>query len=168
MYRFRLYYDKDKEEEFLNDMASKGYAMKSFFLGLYDFEECKPGEYTYRIDIINDMTLKERKELYDLVRESGGEHVQSWGFWAFFRKRGKFELYSDRESQIHQYERIRIVFLALAFLETISAVLQWKRLDWANTASDRAFVMIFTVLATMFIYQTIKTTMKIRQLKAMI
>lgn len=168
MYRFRWYYDKDKEEEYLNEMSAKGYAMKHYFLGLYDFEECNPNEYTYRIDLINDMTLKERKELYDLVSDSGGEHVQSWGFWAFFRKRGKFELYSDRESQIHQYERIRIVFLALAFLETISAVLQWKRLDWANTASDRAFVMIFTVLATMFIYQTIKTTMKIRQLKAMI
>lgn len=165
MYRFRWNCDKDKEEEYLNEMSAKGYAMKHYFLGLYDFEECNPNEYTYRIDIINDMTLKERKELYDLVRDSGGEHIQSWGFWAFFRKRGKFELYSDRESQIHQYERIRIVFLALAFLETISAIQQWKRLDWANTASDRAFAMIFTALSTIFIYHTIKTTMKINKIK---
>jgi len=89
MYRFRLYYDKDKEEEYLNEMSAKGYAMKHYFLGLYHFEECSPGEYTYRIDLINDMTSKERKELYELVSDSGGEHVQSWGFWAFFRKKGK-------------------------------------------------------------------------------
>lgn len=165
MYRFRLYYDKDKEEEFLNEMSAKGYAMKSYFLGLYSFEECMPNEYTYRIDLINDMTLKERKELYELVRETGGEHVQSWGIWAFFRKKGKFELYSDRESQIHQYERIRIVFLGLVFLEGISAITQWKRLDWANTTSDRTFALIFTALFIIFIYQTIKTTLKIRQLK---
>ncbi|MBP1918263.1 DUF2812 domain-containing protein [Youngiibacter multivorans] len=165
MFRFRLYYDKDKEEEFLNEMSAKGYAMKSYFLGLYAFEECNPNEYTYRIDLINDMTLKERKELYELVRESGGEHVQSWGFWAFFRKRGKFELYSDRESQIHQYERIRLVFLALAFLEVISAVQQWIRLGWENTSSERAFAMIFTALSTIFIYQVIITTIKINKLK---
>jgi hypothetical protein len=165
MYRFRLYYDKDREEEFLNEMSAKGYAMKSYFLGLYAFEECKLNEYTYRIDLINDMTLKERKELYELVRDSGGEHVQSWGFWAFFRKRGKFELYSDKESQIRQYERIRIVFLALAFLEVISAIQQWIRLDWQNTTSERAFALLFTVLATIFIYQVIITTIKINKLK---
>lgn len=165
MYRFRLYYDKDKEEEFLNEMSAKGYAMKSYFLGLYAFDECMPNEYTYRIDLINDMTSKERKELYELVRDSGGEHVQSWGFWAFFRKKGRFELYSDRESRIHQYERIRIVFLGLVLLEGISAITQWKRLSWANTTSDRTFALIFTGLSILFIYQTVKTTIKIHQLK---
>lgn len=168
MYRFRLYYDKDKEEEYLNEMSAKGYAMKHYFLGLYHFEECSPGEYTYRIDLINDMTSKERKELYELVSDSGGEHVQSWGFWAFFRKKGKFELYSDRESQIRQYERIRLVFLALAFVEVISAVTQWKRLGWEDTTSERTFALIFTALSIIFIYQVIKTTMKIHQLKAMV
>lgn len=33
MKKFKLYYDKDKEEAFLNDMSAKGHAMKRFFLG---------------------------------------------------------------------------------------------------------------------------------------
>ena len=38
MIKFRLYYDKDKEEEFLNNMVQKGYAMTHIFLGVYWFE----------------------------------------------------------------------------------------------------------------------------------
>ena len=57
MKKFKLYYDKDKEEAFLNEMSAKGYAMKRFFLGLYTFEKCRPGEYTYRVDLISDNTV---------------------------------------------------------------------------------------------------------------
>ena len=32
MIKFRLYYDKDKEEEFLNNMSQKGYDLIDFFL----------------------------------------------------------------------------------------------------------------------------------------
>lgn len=87
MKKFKLYYDKDKEEAFLNEMSAKGYAMKRFFLGLYTFEKCRPGEYTYRVDLISDKTVEQRNELYDLVQDSGGELVQTWGIWAFFRKK---------------------------------------------------------------------------------
>ena len=72
MKKFKLYYDKDKEEAFLNEMSAKGYAMKRFFLGLYTFEKCRPGEYTYRVDLISDKTVEQRNELYDLVQDSGG------------------------------------------------------------------------------------------------
>ena len=107
MKKFRLYYDKDKEEAFLNEMSAKGYAMKRFFLGFYTFEKSQPGEYTYRVDLISDKTTEQRNELYDLVQDSGGELVQTWGIWAFFRKKGNFELYTDPESQIKQFKRIR-------------------------------------------------------------
>ncbi|MEI2803100.1 MAG: hypothetical protein V9E84_05200 [Trichococcus flocculiformis] len=39
MKKFKLYYDKDKEEAFLNDMSAKGYAMKRFFLGIVYFRK---------------------------------------------------------------------------------------------------------------------------------
>ena len=45
MIRFRLYYDKDKETEWLNEMAADGWALKSFFAGFYKFEPCEKGEY---------------------------------------------------------------------------------------------------------------------------
>ena len=44
MIRFRLYYDKDRETEWLNEMAADGWALKSFFAGFYKFEPCEKGE----------------------------------------------------------------------------------------------------------------------------
>ena len=39
MIRFRLYYDKDKETEWLNEMAADGWALKSFFAGEGDWKQ---------------------------------------------------------------------------------------------------------------------------------
>lgn len=38
MKKFRLYLDKDKETEWLNQLAKEGYALKKFFAGVYTFE----------------------------------------------------------------------------------------------------------------------------------
>lgn len=50
MIRFRLYFDKDKETAWLNEMAAQGWAVKSFFAGFFQFETCEKGEYVYQID----------------------------------------------------------------------------------------------------------------------
>lgn len=60
MIKFKLYYDKDQEEKFLNEMSDQGYAMKKFFLGFYTFEPCNPGEYTYRVDLIAGKDINEK------------------------------------------------------------------------------------------------------------
>lgn len=44
MKQFRLYFDKDKETEWLNDMAAQGYALTSFFAGIYTFDTCAPNK----------------------------------------------------------------------------------------------------------------------------
>ena len=142
MIKFRWYYDKDKEERFLNDLASKGYAMTRFFLGIYWFEKCNPGEYTYKIDLIRDKSTEQKNEFYDLVRESGGELVQTWGPWAFFRKRGQFELYSDTESQIEQYNRIQKTFITLAFCEGV--IMPSQFISYLNYR--KTFSLITTIL----------------------
>lgn len=60
MIKFRLYYDKDKETEWLNGLANEGWAMKGFFAGFYSFEPCEKGEYTYQIDFSNKAVLYPR------------------------------------------------------------------------------------------------------------
>lgn len=42
MIRFRLYFDKDKETAWLNEMSGCGWAMNGFFAGFYRFEKCEP------------------------------------------------------------------------------------------------------------------------------
>ena len=55
MIRFRLYFDKDKETAWLNEMSRRGWAMNGFFAGFYRFEKCDPGEYIYQIDFGDEM-----------------------------------------------------------------------------------------------------------------
>ena len=47
MIKFRYYIDNQKEQDWLNNLTKKGWALKSFFLGFYKFEKCEPGEYEY-------------------------------------------------------------------------------------------------------------------------
>lgn len=51
MRKFRLYYDKEKEEAWLNEMCRQGWAMTKFFLGVFQFMPCEPGKYTYQVDM---------------------------------------------------------------------------------------------------------------------
>ena len=164
MIKFKLYYDKDQEEKFLNEMSNRGYAMEKFFLGLYFFEPCNPGEYTYRVDLIAGKGIKETNSFYDLVRDAGGELVQTWGFWAFYRKKGSFDLYTDRESQITQYEKIRKLFLGIGFLELMVVFMQISQYIEHGSVYSLLGVIIFTLLTIVLFAQVIKCTRKITSL----
>lgn len=163
--KFRWYYDKDKEEKFLNDMVSKGYAMKSFFLGVYCFEKCEIGEYTYRIDLIKDKNINEINQFYDLIREVNAEIVQTWGMWAFFRKKGSFELYTDNESKIEQYSKIQKTFLMLALVEALVIPSQLHNYLKFNTIFYLSTTILLSLVCIIFFYQVYKCKVKIISLK---
>ncbi len=38
MKKFRMFYDKEKEEEWLNGMCQQGWGMTNYFGGVYTFE----------------------------------------------------------------------------------------------------------------------------------
>ena len=119
MIKFRLYYDKDKEEEFLNNMSKRGYELVDFFLGFYTFKKCEPNEYTHKVDLVRNKNKEELEEYLELLKDSGVVLVRRWGPWAIFKKRGKFELYTDKESQIKQYTQIRNMFAFFSIIELI-------------------------------------------------
>ena len=50
MIKFRLYFDKDEETDWLTGRADRGWAMEKFLWGFYRFEPCEPGAYRYQID----------------------------------------------------------------------------------------------------------------------
>ncbi|MCI5597636.1 MAG: DUF2812 domain-containing protein [Lachnospiraceae bacterium] len=121
MVKFKLYFDKDKETKWLNEMANKGWAMTGFFAGFYTFEPCEQGEYTYQIDFGNRF-FSVTDDYRDFMADAGIEIVQTWGFWVILRKRtakGDFELYTDVESQIEHYRKIQIMFKVVTVIELI-------------------------------------------------
>ena len=121
MIKFKLYLDKDAETNWLNEMSEKGWALKSFFAGFYTFEECEAGKYTYQIDF-GEKFFKVRDEYREFMKEAGIEIVQTWGWWVILRKpasEGEFELYTDVESSIEHYSKIRRMFKIATVIEII-------------------------------------------------
>ena len=126
MIRFRLYYNKDTETEWLNKMAADGWALTGFFAGFYRFEECEKGEYTYQVDL-GDQLFSVSSEYRELMEELGVEIVTLWGYWIILRKRtadGPFELYTDVESQIEHYTKILRMFKVVCILEIICMLIE--------------------------------------------
>lgn len=129
MMRFRLYFDKDKETEWLNEMSRQGYALTGFCMGFYSFERCEPGEYVYQVDF-TDGFFRVSSDYREFMAEAGVELVCLWGYWVILRKRaseGAFELYTDVESSIEHYTKIRRMFKAAACLEIICLFMEIDR-----------------------------------------
>ena len=89
MIKFRLYYDKDKETLWLNEMADQGYAMTGFFAGFYTFEKCEPGEYRYQVDF-SEKLFALGTDYREFMKEMNIEIVQQWFFWIILPVKGNF------------------------------------------------------------------------------
>ena len=126
MTKFRLYFNKDKETTWLNDMVKKGYALTKFFAGFYTFEACEPGEYEYQIDF-GDTLYAVTDDYREFMAENNIEIVCLWGYWIILRKRttdGKFVLYTDVDSSIEHYTKILKMFKAVTAIELVCFIMQ--------------------------------------------
>ncbi len=121
MIKFRLYLDKDAETKWLNEMAEQGWALEKFAAGFYSFEKCNPGQYIYQVDMGNKL-FSVSEDYRDFMNDTGIEIVQTWGYWVILRKeasKGTFELYTDIDSSIEHYSKIRRMFKGVAVIEII-------------------------------------------------
>ena len=128
--RWKLFLDFEKEEEWLNKMVAEGLAMTHYTLGRYSFEECAPGEYIYRIELLGRRATHPDKVKYiQFMEESGAEHVDSYLNWVYFRKKaaeGPFNIYTNLESRIAHYQRIIRLFFLLTPLFLLAVLSQGR------------------------------------------
>ena len=126
MIQFRMYFDKDKETRWLNEMAQKGWAMTKFFAGFYTFEPCEKGEYLYQIDF-GDRLFAVNDSYREFMEEMDVEILQPWGFWIILRKKasqGNFVLYTDVDSSIEHYTKILKMFKIVTIIELLCFLLE--------------------------------------------
>ena len=97
-------WDFDKEEAWLNEMADKGLCLVSVGFCTYEFEECKPGEYRFCLQLLEQMPSHAQSKHYiEFLESTGAEHVGSLFRWAYFRQKaadGEFALFSDNASRV--------------------------------------------------------------------
>lgn len=167
MVKFRLYYDKDKEQDWLTEMVSCGWAVRNFFLGFYKFEPCEPGEYIYQIDLLSSWK-KGHMDYKDFLRENNVEIVFQWFFWIVLRKKsfdGEFILYTDNESKIEQYGRIKKFFFTFGIIEFICMLIELNSAIQLKDTFFGTMTVLILVLVLVFLRIIWVCQNKINELK---
>lgn len=166
MIKFKLYFDKDKETQWLNEMSQKGWAMTGFFAGFYRFEPCEKGKYSYQIDFGNEF-FSVSDDYRKFMSDSDIEIIQSWGFWVFLRKlssEGEFQLYTDVDSQIEHYKKIRNMFKAVTVIELICLFIELFSASMTNSPLLWSFVFLILAIIIAFFNITNRTNDIIHEL----
>jgi hypothetical protein len=92
-------WEYEKEEQWLNDMSNKGWQLYKAKFGKFQFETGAPGEYTYRLELLDKGTnSKESTSYLDFLQETGIEMVGKCKNWIYLRCKtadGKFD-FSNR------------------------------------------------------------------------
>ena len=117
----KAFWDHEKEENWLNEQSAKGLALTNYAWCKYTFTPCQPNEYTYRLELLDQLTTHPKSQEYlQFITDSGIEHVASYSRWVYFRRPtidGAFDIYSDTASKIQHYRRIQGLWITLALAE---------------------------------------------------
>ena len=151
---WKLYLNYEKEEIWLNEMSAKGFAFTNYTFFRYVFEECEPGEYVYRIELLENLPgHPESRKYLNFMEENGVEHMSSWFRWVYFRKKaavGPFDIYSDVESRIVHYKRIATLYFVVMIIEILCCIPQYYAWLDLSTVFNLVAGVILLCLAVIF------------------
>lgn len=166
MVKYRLYFDKDKETRWLNEMADNGFAMTGFCAGFYKFEQCEKEKYIYQIDFKNEF-FSVPEDYREIMEETGIQIVDTWGFWVFLRRlksKGEFELYTDIDSQIEHYKKILMLLKIVTIIEILCMFTEVYCAARSESIAIWGLAVFIIAVVMSFIKVTLHTSDKIRKL----
>lgn len=158
-YRFFSIVDFEQEEQFLQEMASKGYHLERIdWILRYVFVKGEPKEVTYRLDLRNNNAEKE--ELIQMAQDYGWTYLTQMMDWVYFRKDGKgHELFTDQASKIQYLNRIFVNRYLLVFIMFLLIVLpSFIDVFGINEATEMSYFWIgmFLVYIVILVYAGFK------------
>lgn len=110
----------EKEEAWLNEMAARGLCLVAVGWCRYEFEDCQPGEYGIRLELLeNRPDHPESVKYLEFLESTGAEHVGSYMRWVYLKKKksdGEFALFSDNSTRIRHLSRVMQLLLVLGLL----------------------------------------------------
>ena len=151
-------WEYEKEEKWLNEMAAKGLALVDYSIFRYSFEPCEPGEYSFKIQLLEHRPSHPESEQYiRFMEETGAEQVASYINWVYFRKKtseGAFEIFSDIESKMSHLILIKKLLLPIAVLNLgiflmnmVNFAINYPRGLWIPFINLAGAVLIFAGLS---------------------
>ncbi|AJH20128.1 MULTISPECIES: DUF2812 domain-containing protein [Bacillus] len=118
MWRLKFFLDFEKEEKWLEEMAWKGYQLKSNTFG-YKFKIAEPEDATIKIDYRIFYRRSDFINYCTLFEDSGWKHIAGkwWAGTQYFKKideESEDDIFSDQMSRAGKYKRLSKTFLELA------------------------------------------------------
>lgn len=123
---WKVMYDFEKEERWLNEMSAKGLSLSDYSWCRYVFEETPNTQYIYRIELLENVPKHPESMAYlRFLEENGIECAAMYWRWVYLRKEqsdASFEIYSDTESQLKHYNRLFHLFNTFMWIEIFAGV----------------------------------------------
>lgn len=147
MKKFKFFFNLDKEEKWLNEMAQQGLVIsgKNF---KYEFDQVDSKEKLIKIDY---RTFKSKKDLEDyilLFEDSGWQHLvgnKNSGKQYFMKKdaHADGDIFSDQLSKAERYKRMANGWLSLAVIYVPIAIVffQTNIIDFKAFLNPRSFYL---------------------------
>lgn len=128
MRKFRFFIDLGKEEQYLNNMAKKGYILNNYSsIGMYTFMKSVPNDLHYKIDyrIFKKNEFEQYKSLFEdtgWVHVCGSKYSGAQFFLPSSSNLDYPDIFSDAESKAAPYKKIRNQFILGLIIILISLV----------------------------------------------
>lgn len=168
IYKFFALGEYEKKEDWINQMCLKGYALKDFNFCRFNFEKCKPGEYYYIIELLENLPSFPNQEdfLNYLEDEWNVEYVCHSRNWVFFRrnrKLGKFSLFSNVQSKVFYFKKILRFRFSIVLALLLFAIL--NIISSPEESIDETFALLLILIAIIVLAVNIPTFMTYNKLK---
>lgn len=158
----------EEEEKWINEKAAKGENLTDIGFFRYAFEDGDPGEYIYRLEMLEHFPNHYKSREYLLfLEETGVEFVGSILNWVYLRKKaseGPFEIYSDIDSKIKHYKRIVNLVNSLILLQVIVSIPNII-LSFTENHSINNIYILNLILAVLFLIGNRSIKQKIKKLE---
>lgn len=117
--KFKVFFDIEKEERWLNEQLQQGYRCINISgLGIYTFEKTDK-RYVIRLDFQDYLPRKKLAEYKGIYEDFGWTYVTgSWLGGRYWQKEddGQIEIFSDRQSKGNYYKRLMAYSFILGML----------------------------------------------------
>ena len=110
VWRYYNIAEYEKEEQWINEMAQEGWQLTAIGLCRYIFRRGTPGEYIYKLDVVERTASDEVKESYfNFLTECGIRVVGEFKDWIYLQKRaadGPFDMKDDTYAKLRTVNKV--------------------------------------------------------------
>lgn len=110
VWRFYNIAEYEKEEQWINEMAKEGWNLTAVGLCRFIFRRGTPGEYIYKLDVVERTASDEVKESYfNFLTECGIRVVGEFKDWIYLQKKaadGPFDMKDDTYAKLRTVNKV--------------------------------------------------------------